>query len=123
MSDLLCLPVVNSGLFSSWELGTRAQALLELEAPSVSVFTASSIPGSPAVNGTGTNIAPVNNIIKSALASGELNDVVAISTDIVSNKTAGTLPLMTDGSAADPASNGVAVLVANWTGAQVRTRR
>ncbi|KAF8597060.1 hypothetical protein BDV93DRAFT_499963 [Ceratobasidium sp. AG-I] len=102
----------------SWELGTRSQALLELDSPSVSVFTASSIPGSPAAKGTGVNLTPVNNIIKSALASGELKDVVAISTEIVSTKAAGTLPLMKDGSAADPASNGVAVLVANWTGAQ-----
>ncbi|QRW26012.1 cell wall glycoside hydrolase YteR [Rhizoctonia solani] len=42
---------------------------------------------------------------------------IGISRNIVQSKTAGELPLMPDGSAADPASNGVGVLIANWTGA------
>ncbi|KAG8710389.1 hypothetical protein FRC08_017233 [Ceratobasidium sp. 394] len=105
----------------SWELGTRSQALLELESPSISVFTASSIPGSPASYDSSNKTSalfPVTNAAKIALASGELKDIIAISDDIVSSRPDGSLALMKDGSAADPASNGVAVLVANWTGAQ-----
>ncbi|KAG9084711.1 hypothetical protein FRC06_003934 [Ceratobasidium sp. 370] len=103
------------------EAAQRRQALLELESPSISVFTATSIPGSPASydssNKTST-LVPLTNAARIALASGELKDVISISNDIVSNRPDGSLALMKDGSAADPASNGVAVLVANWTGTQ-----
>ncbi|KAG9120140.1 hypothetical protein FRC07_004498, partial [Ceratobasidium sp. 392] len=105
----------------SWELGTRAQALLELESPSISIFTATSIPGSPASLGSSNKTAtlvPAVNAAKIALASGQLKEVLAISNDIVKSRPDGTLALMKDGSASDPASNGVAVLIANWTEAQ-----
>lgn len=42
-------------------------------------------------------------------------EVITIASKIVANKTSGTLPLMQDGSAADPASVGVSVVLANWT--------
>ncbi|KDN46716.1 hypothetical protein RSAG8_04096, partial [Rhizoctonia solani AG-8 WAC10335] len=99
----------------SWEIGTRAQALLELESPSVSVFTASSIPGSPASQYPTLQL---SNVVKSAYTSGQLSDVIGISHEMLANKEPGTLPLMRDGSSADPASNGVAMIVANWTEAQ-----
>ncbi|GAB1520208.1 hypothetical protein RhiTH_003281 [Rhizoctonia solani] len=81
----------------SWELGTRIQTLLELDTPSFSVFS--------------EDFPPPRN------APNSLDDVIGISRNIVQSKTAGELPLMPDGSAADPASNGVGVLIANWTGA------
>ncbi|KAF8688593.1 Glycosyl Hydrolase Family 88, partial [Rhizoctonia solani] len=81
----------------SWELGTRIQTLLELDTPSFSVFS--------------EDFPPPRN------APNSLDDVIGISRSIVQSKTAGELPLMPDGSAADPASNGVGVLIANWTGA------
>ncbi|KAG8743545.1 hypothetical protein FRC10_011785 [Ceratobasidium sp. 414] len=103
------------------EAAQKRQALLELESPSISVFTATSIPGSPASYDSSNKtsaLVPVANAAKVALASGQLKDIIAISNDIVSSRPDGSLALMKDGSAADPASNGVAVLVANWTGAQ-----
>ncbi|CAE6446088.1 unnamed protein product, partial [Rhizoctonia solani] len=81
----------------SWELGTRIQTLLELDTPSFSVFS--------------EDFPPPRN------APNSLDDVIGISRNILQSKTAGELPLMPDGSAADPASNGVGVLIANWTGA------
>lgn len=49
-------------------------------------------------------------------------DVLAIAKSIVQNRTVsnagtkGPQPLIKDSAAADPASNGVAVIIANWTG-------
>ncbi|KAG8718644.1 hypothetical protein FRC09_012355 [Ceratobasidium sp. 395] len=105
----------------SWELGTRSQALLELDSPSLSVFTATSIPGSPASLGSSnktSTLTPHINAAKIALASGQLGDIIGISTEILNSRPDGSLALMKDGSSADPASNGVAMLVANWTEAQ-----
>ncbi|KIY45919.1 hypothetical protein FISHEDRAFT_76154 [Fistulina hepatica ATCC 64428] len=83
----------------SWELGTAAEAFLELECPSLSVFRdgAFSLP-------TGVGLA---NICR---------DEYDIAYEVVSNKPADSLPLIAnDGSAGDPASLGVSVLLANWT--------
>ncbi|CAE6433452.1 unnamed protein product [Rhizoctonia solani] len=102
----------------SWELGTRAQALLELEAPSVSVFTASSIPGSPAASSSPSFNSATPNVARLAFTNGQLDDVVGLSHEILAKKEPGTLPLMKDGSSADPASNGVGMIIANWTEAQ-----
>lgn len=90
---------------SSWEYGTRAEALLELNAPTYSVMSFNAVPPPHSI--------PSN--ITSAL--GEVftiahNIVVARS---LSNIT-GPQPLIADTSAGDPASIGVAVLLANWTG-------
>ncbi|KAJ7285820.1 glycoside hydrolase family 105 protein [Mycena rebaudengoi] len=91
----------------SWELGTRAQALLELNAPDFSVFTTKLPPATTVPSNTTSAIAPVFSIAKNA-----------VSGRAAANKNAaGPQPLMGgDGSAADPASIGVAVLIANWTG-------
>jgi hypothetical protein len=95
-------------LISSWELGTRAQALQELSAPSFSVLTPSVYLPPP------SSLSPSDN--------ASLTDVFTIAHDAVvalpSPPTNGTgQPLFPgDGSAGDPASVGTAVLVANWTG-------
>lgn len=91
---------------SSWELGTRAQAVLELNASIYSVFS--------------THPQPPPADIPTNLTSG-LQPVLDIARNVVSNRanvnnnTQGAQPLMPDGSAADPASIGIAVLLANWT--------
>ncbi|KAG6336425.1 hypothetical protein ID866_2668 [Astraeus odoratus] len=95
------------GASHSWEYGTRAEVLLELNAPSYSVFSSTSLPPSPE--------------IPSDLTSS-LSDVFGIAHTIVANRSAsngnitGAQPLMSDSAAGDPASIGVAVLLASWTG-------
>ncbi|KIM37396.1 hypothetical protein M413DRAFT_30868 [Hebeloma cylindrosporum] len=91
----------------SWELGTRAQTIHELNATEYSVLTAESLPSPQS--------------IPSSLVS-DLDPFFAIAKAVVSNRTianngtTGPQPLMPDGSAADPTSIGVSVLLANWTG-------
>jgi hypothetical protein len=91
----------------SWELGTRAQALLELSAPSYSVITPS------------VRLPPPSSLDSSLNAT--LADVFTIARNAVaalppppSNGTGQPL-VLGDASAGDPASIGVAVLIANWT--------
>ncbi|KAL1729191.1 stretch-activated Ca2+-permeable channel component-domain-containing protein [Schizophyllum commune] len=85
----------------SWELGTRAEALLEHDAPQWSVFADRPLPPPRAADD-----------------SGGLRDTLAIARRIVTSRggAPGPQPLMADGSAGDPASNLVAVLLADWTG-------
>ncbi|PPR02489.1 hypothetical protein CVT24_002038 [Panaeolus cyanescens] len=84
---------------ASWELGTAAEALLELSWPELSVFNSSAFP--PSGHFTGLRFP---------------EDVVNIANETVTKKPPNTLPLIANqGSAADPASIGVAVLLANWT--------
>lgn len=89
----------------SWELGTRAQAILELNATAYSVFSNNPLPPPAAV--------PEE-------LSGPLQPFFDIARDIVreQNVTDGPQPLMPDGSAADPAANGPCILLANWTSAE-----
>ncbi|KAF5369773.1 hypothetical protein D9758_001319 [Tetrapyrgos nigripes] len=82
----------------SWELGTAAEALLELDWPALSVFSPSAFPPPYQLNDT------LN-----------ANDVLRIAENVVAAKPADSLALVPDGSAGDPASIGVAVLLANWT--------
>ncbi|THH15899.1 hypothetical protein EW146_g4644 [Bondarzewia mesenterica] len=95
------------GATHSWEYGTRAQTLLELDAAPFSVLSPFTLP-------------PANSLNSSANAS--LSDVFSIAQKIVSgrsksnNNATGPQPLISDASAGDPASIGVAVLLANWTG-------
>lgn len=92
------------GARQSWELGTRAQALIEYDVPFYSVLNDTSLP--PPQDGP----------------AGQLSEVFSIVQDVVGNRSRsnddiqGPQPFMQDGSAADPASLGVAVLLANWTG-------
>ncbi|KAJ3505924.1 hypothetical protein NLJ89_g7157 [Agrocybe chaxingu] len=89
---------------ASWELGTAAQALTELSWPALSVFNTSAFPPSSRLSG-------------SAIPT----DVLNIANKTVSAKPADSLPLIPNqGSAADPASIGVAVLLANWTRTDTR---
>ena len=92
----------------SWELGTRAQALLELSAPSFSVLTPSvTLPPPPSLDSSlNDTLADVFTIARNA---------VAALPPPPSNGTGQPL-VVGDGSAGDPASIGTAVLIANWTG-------
>ncbi|KAF5335762.1 hypothetical protein D9611_009663 [Ephemerocybe angulata] len=88
----------------SWELGTRAQAILELNATRYSVFDGSKLP-------------PPSDVPSDL--SDALNPYFSIASGIMANWTGKPgdqpLALMVDGSAADPASNGATMLLANWT--------
>ncbi|KAK7696444.1 hypothetical protein QCA50_001101 [Cerrena zonata] len=92
------------GAKQSWELGTRAQALIEYDTPTYSVLNDTSLPP------------PQSN------APGSLSEVFDIVKEVVGNRSQsnglvqGPQPLIQDGSAADPSSVGFAVLLANWTG-------
>lgn len=87
------------GNLASWELGTAAQALLEFSWPALSVFNNAAFP-------------PPRSLSPDYSAS----DVLDIAHRVVSEKPANSPTLIAnEGSAADPASIGVAVLLANWT--------
>lgn len=92
----------------SWELGTRAETLTELNTPSLSVLTpGASLPPPTSLNTT---------------LNSSLSTVFSIARSVVSNRSfsnknaTGAQPLISDSAAGDPASMGVAVLLANWTG-------
>ena len=101
-------PVANTltWILVSWELGTREQTLIELDTPSFSVLNNTSLPPSTS-------------------APDSLDTVIQIITQVIQHRSGNISasdlsepqPLVpSDGSAADPASNGVAALIANWTG-------
>ncbi|KAJ3783584.1 Six-hairpin glycosidase [Lentinula aff. detonsa] len=92
------------GATHPWELGTRAQALLEHDVQAFSVFSLI-IPSTSVPSNTSSAIAPVFSIAK-----GVVNNRTASNGNIT-----GPQPLVADDSAADPASIGTAVLLANWT--------
>ncbi|KAJ7343474.1 Six-hairpin glycosidase-like protein [Mycena albidolilacea] len=95
-----------TGAQQSWELGTRAQSLLDLYVPNFSVFSSTGLPPSASVpSNTTSALAPVFSIAKNVVSALKLN-----STSGPSGLVGG------DGAAGDPASIGVAVLLANWTG-------
>ncbi|KAF9446430.1 Six-hairpin glycosidase [Macrolepiota fuliginosa MF-IS2] len=95
------------GAQKSWELGTRTQTILELNATRYSVFSRNSLPP-PST--------PPNNL------TAVLEPFFSIPNNVVGNRanlnngTVGPQPLIPDASAADPASIGMSVLLANWTG-------
>ncbi|KAJ7632632.1 Six-hairpin glycosidase [Roridomyces roridus] len=97
--------LLAQGAKQSWELGTRAESLLELYAPQFSVFGSAGVPPPSSVpSNTTSAIAPVFSIAKNVVSA-------------LSNSTTGPQALISgDGAAGDPASIGVAVLLANWTG-------
>lgn len=89
------------GAKQSWELGTRAQAITELDTPSFSVLTANA------------------SIPPSTSAPDSLDEVLDIAHNAVSNRPSsanGPQPLFANSAAGDPPSVGVSVLIANWTG-------
>jgi hypothetical protein len=96
----------------SWELGTRSQALLELNANLYSVLSHNPLP-------------PPSTI--TANLTDAMTTVLSIAKSVVSNRSVsnggkiGPQPLMNDANstaAGDPASIGMVVLLANWTGQQ-----
>ncbi|KAJ2915034.1 hypothetical protein MD484_g5402, partial [Candolleomyces efflorescens] len=89
---------------ASWELGTAAQALTEVYTPGLSVFNATAFPPPTRLNSSWTP-----------------TDVFAIVNRTLRNKPSHSKALFANqGSAADPASLGTAVLLANWTRADKR---
>ena len=92
---------------SSWEIGARAQALLELSVPSFSSLTPSpprpllSSPN-PSINSSLADIYTIARTTVAALPPPPTNG-------------SGQPLFIGDTSAGDPASVGVAVLIANWT--------
>src|SRR6266852_1078617 len=94
-------------LISSWEIGARAQALLELAIPSFPSLTPSPprslpSPSSPSINASLADIYTIARTTVAALPSPPKNG-------------SGQPLFIGDASAADPASVGIAVLIANWT--------
>ncbi|EKM77140.1 hypothetical protein AGABI1DRAFT_101862 [Agaricus bisporus var. burnettii JB137-S8] len=90
----------------SWEIGTRTQTILELNATRYSVFSNNNLPPPPS--------SPPDDL------SSALEPFFSIAKDVVANRPgqniSGPRPLLPDGSAGDPASIGMCVLLANWTG-------
>ncbi|KIO24818.1 hypothetical protein M407DRAFT_76417, partial [Tulasnella calospora MUT 4182] len=82
----------------SWELGTLSEAFLEIDWPQMSVFGEQGVP--PPRDGTGRN---------------NLTTVLQLANYALAIRPQGTLTLFEDGAVGDPASLGVAVLLANWT--------
>lgn len=94
-------------LKTSWELGTRSQAILELNGTAYSVLSPHSLPPPVKISSSLTDpLAPFFAIARdTVLGRAKAN-----------NNTQGPQPLIQgDGSAADPASIGMSVLLANWT--------
>ncbi|KJA16234.1 hypothetical protein HYPSUDRAFT_147994 [Hypholoma sublateritium FD-334 SS-4] len=107
--DVVSARLAESALLP-WELGTRAQTILELNATTYSVFN------------TSVDLPPPVRIPSSISTAGSLVPFFAIAKEVVTNRTlsnnntVGPQPLVNDSSAADPASIGVSVLLANLTG-------
>jgi hypothetical protein len=86
----------------SWELGTRAQVLLESDSANYSVWTVgAAVP--PSQNAPPGSLAEVFSIPKNVVQS--LGNITSVPTLLVPDTS----------SLADPASIGVAVMLANWT--------
>ncbi|KAG8953531.1 hypothetical protein FRC03_011750 [Tulasnella sp. 419] len=86
---------------ASWELGTLAQALLEIDWPQLSVYGNHGVPPPRSVKDNGG----INNI----------TSVLAVADHTIAIRPPGVMSLMQDGSSGDPASIGVPMLIANWT--------
>ena len=93
----LWLGTQDSQLLPSWEIGTRAQVLIEYIAPEFSVMS-------------------TNCSFPLPTTAPNLGIPLQIAQSVVAQKPKDILPLFDDGSAGDPASAGPVVLIANWTG-------
>jgi hypothetical protein len=93
---------------SSWELGTRSQAILSLNGTAFSVLSPSTPlpPPSSVPTSLSSALQPFFDIARTVVAGRAASN----------NNATGPQALIQDSSAADPASIGVAVLLANWTG-------
>ncbi|KAG8847053.1 hypothetical protein FRB96_001703 [Tulasnella sp. 330] len=85
----------------SWELGTMAEAYLEIDWPQMSVYGATGVPPPRSVT-TDNDMDNITSVLQIA------NYVIAI-------RPSGIEALMNDSSVGDPVSVGVAVMMANWT--------
>ena len=102
----LALSLFSRLILFSWELGTRSQAILELNATAYSVFSSNPLPPPSTIPPELTTpLSPFFAIAKSVIS----NRTVA------NNNTFGPQSFLPDGSAGDPASIGMCVLLANWT--------
>lgn len=91
----------------SWELGTRSQALLELNANVYSVLSDYLLPPPSTIpENLNDAMTTVLGIAKSVVANRNISNGGRV----------GPQPLINDSAAGDPASIGMAVLLANWTG-------
>lgn len=114
----LCYCVYSADHACRWELGTEAEALTELDFPTLSVYSPLSLPPPTHLNST-----------------YNASEVLSIATTVVQNKPANIQPFIQDGAVGDPPSAqslpsfflilnltrvaigiGVAVLLANYTG-------
>ena len=93
----LSLGTQDLWLLPSWEIGTRAQVLIEYIVPEFSVMS-------------------TNCSFPLPTTAPNLGIPLQIAQSVVAQKPNNILPLFDDGSAADPASAGPVVLIANWTG-------
>ena len=102
---------MNRHLLFSWEFGTRAQAILSLNATGFSVYSSTELPPPTSTDAFGfanaTGLMPFFDIARTTV----------LSRNQTNGNITGPQPLTQgDGSAGDPASIGFAVLLANWTG-------
>ncbi|KAF9265957.1 hypothetical protein L218DRAFT_1019001 [Marasmius fiardii PR-910] len=98
----------------SWEIGTRAQALLELDAPDYSVFSSKRPFPQDGQSSISDVLTIARDVVRNQTQTTNSNGTTSTST----STSTGPLPLMRDDSAADPASIGPAVLLAAWTNSQ-----
>ncbi|EGN97365.1 hypothetical protein SERLA73DRAFT_184047 [Serpula lacrymans var. lacrymans S7.3] len=98
---------LGEGASHSWEYGTRAEALLEYTASTFSVLSSSPLPPPSTVPSNLTDALSVVFNISKTIVAGRANS---------NGNITGPQPLIQDSSAGDPASIGVTVLLANWTG-------
>ncbi|TFK52313.1 hypothetical protein OE88DRAFT_1657509 [Heliocybe sulcata] len=95
------------GAHDPWELGTRAQAVTELHSSSFSVFSDTKLPLAASLfkDGPPSSLDPVLDIAHTIVANRSVSN----------GGITGPQALMANDALGDPASIGVAVLLANWT--------
>ncbi|KAG8847047.1 hypothetical protein FRB96_001697 [Tulasnella sp. 330] len=89
---------MNQSSTSSWEAGTEAETVLEIDFSQLAVFSPSYLSPTP------------------PYSVASLEPIIAIATNAVTNRSSSQL-WGQDGSSGDPASLGVPVLLGNWTNA------
>lgn len=94
------LAMLNSTANKSWEEGTHAEALTEFIYPELSPFA---FPSSSRFANPSPSVDPYPS------------QVLALAATVIANQPWGQWQLIEDASAADPASVGPAVILANWT--------
>lgn len=101
----------------SWELGIATEALLELDEPELSVYGESPFPPPYALPKDSPIVMIAKKCVSIFSTEQWLNE---FDCSIVDNKPNNTQALMTDDAAGDPASNGIAVILAGMTWGQDR---